>query len=339
MKRGKRREAGSEKKNMKKRITLWLLATLFLANVSLADAQQTGKIFRIGFLDISTAAGMAILVDSFRQELSKLGWIEGKSITIEYRFAEQKPERLPELAADLVRLKVDLIVVTAGLTVLAAKSATTTIPIVMTSTTDPVGEGLVASLARPGGNVTGLSGLANELNTKRLEVLKDAVPRLSRVGVLRTPGSVQWKEIKPAALALKLKLEEIEIQPDAKGLEIAFQNAKQKQVGAIMTPAGGRFRAERKRIVELAVKYRLAVIYPTKDYVEEGGLMSYGVDYVDLYRRAAVYVDKILKGAKPADLPVQQATKFEFVINLKAAKQIGLTIPPDVLARANKVIK
>jgi putative ABC transport system substrate-binding protein len=281
-------------------------------------------------------------LEAFRQELSKLGWIEGKNITIEYRFAEQKNERLPELAADLVRLKVDLIVVTSGPPALAAKGATTTIPIVMTSTTDPVGEGLVASLARPGGNVTGLSGLANELNTKRLEVLKDAVPKLVRVGFLRAPevgASPQWKEIRPAALALKLKLEEIETQPDAKGLESAFQTAKQKQVGAIMIPAGGRFRAERKRIVELAVKYRLPAIYPTKDYVDEGGLMSYGVDFGDQYRRAAVYVDKILKGAKPADLPVQQATKFEFVISLKAAKQIGLTLSPEFLSRANRVIK
>ena len=188
MKRGKRREARGEKKNMKKRITLWLLATLFLANVSLADAQQTGKIFRIGFLDPSTASGSAVLVEAFRQELSKLGWIEGKNITIEYRFAEQKPERLPELAADLVRLKVDLIVVTGTPSALAAKRATTTIPIVMTNAADPVGAGLVASLARPGGNVTGLSSLAPELNTKRLEILKDAVPKLARVGLLRPPG-------------------------------------------------------------------------------------------------------------------------------------------------------
>jgi ABC-type uncharacterized transport system substrate-binding protein len=230
-------------------------------------------------------------------------------------------------------------VVTSRPAALAAKGATTTIPIVMTSTTDPVGEGLVASLARPGGNVTGLSGLANELNTKRLEVLKDAVPKLSRVGILRTSGSFQWKEIRPAALALKLKLEEIETQPDAKGLESFFKTAKQKQVGAIMMPAGGVVGAERKRIVELAGKYRLPAIYPTKDYVNEGGLMSYGVDATDLYRRAAGYVDKILKGAKPANLPVQQATKFEFIINLKAAKQIGLTIPPNVLARADRVIK
>ena len=225
---------------------------------------------------------------------------------------------------------------------LAAKNATTTIPIVMTNAGDPVGAGLVASLARPGGNVTGLSSLASELNTKRLEILKDAVPRLSRVGLLRPLGSgtdLQLKELRAAAQALKLKLEEIETQRDAKGLESAFQTAKQKQVGAIMMTTGNRFFAERKRIVELAVKHRLPAIYPQKEFVEAGGLMSYGADYDDLYRRAAVYVDKILKGAKPADLPVQQATKFEFVINLKAAKQIGLTIPPNVLARANKVIK
>ena len=329
---------------MKKRITLWLLATLFLANVPLADAQQTGKIFRIGFLDNSTAAGIAVFLEAFRQELSKLGWIEGKNITIEYRFAEQKVERLPELAADLVRLKVDVIVTSGGPTPLAAKGATSTIPIVMTSFPDPVGAGLVASLARPGGNVTGFSGLGVELNTKRLEILKDAVPKLARIGLLRPPGDsaltdLQLKELRPAAVALKLKLEEIKTQADAKGLESAFQTAKQKQVGAIMMIATRSFFAERKRIVELAGKYRLPAIYPQKEFVDEGGLMSYGADYTDLYRRAAVYVDKILKGAKPADLPVQQATKFEFVINLKAAKQIGLTIPPDVLARANKVIK
>ena len=227
---------------------------------------------------------------------------------------------------------------------MAAKKATTTIPIVMTNAGDPVGAGLVASLARPGGNVTGLSGLAPELNTKRLEVLKDAVPKLARVGLLRPPGAgigrdLQLKEIRPAALALKLKLEEIETQPDAKGLESAFQTAKQKQVDAIMTNVSRQFFAERKRIAELASKYRLPAIYPEKEFVDEGGLMSYGTDFNDLYRRAAVYVDKILKGAKPADLPVQQATKFEFVINLKAAKQIGLTIPPRVLERANQVIK
>jgi len=319
-----------------------LAIVAFMVCGARADAQQPGKVARIGFLDASTASGSAGLSEVFREELNKLGWIEGKNITIEYRFAEQKLERLPELAAELVRLKVDLIVVTGPPQTLAAKRATTTIPIVMVSAGDSVGQGLVASLARPGGNVTGLSSLGTELITKRLEVLKDAVPRLSRVGVLRTRGSgaeLQLKELRPVAVALKLKLEEIETQIDAEGLESAFETAKQKQANAIMTPTNFRFFAERKRIVELAGKYRLPAIYPQKEFVDEGGLMSYGVDYDDLYRRAAVYVDKILKGAKPADLPVQQATKFEFVINLKAAKQIGLTIPVRVLERANKVIK
>ena len=331
---------------MTKRIALWLLATLFLANGSLAEAQQpTGKIFRIGFLESGTASGSAALVDAFRQELSKLGWIEAKNVTIEYRFAEQRSERVAEFAAELVRLNVDLIVASGGVTPTAVKGATTTIPIVMANSADPVGEGVVASLARPGGNITGNASLSPELNTKRLEVLKDAVPRLDRVGLLRLPGNIigqdaQLKELRPAAQALKLKLEEIETELDAKGLESAFQTAKQKQVKAIMTTTTRPFLVERKRIVELAVKYRLPAIFFQKGFVDEGGgLMSYGADYDDLYRRAAVYVDKILKGAKPADLPVQQATKFEFVINLKAAKQIGLTIPPDVLARANKVVK
>ena len=216
---------------MKKRITLSLLPILFLANVSFAEAQQTGKIFRIGFLDPSNARGMAVMVDAFRQELRKLGWIEGKNITIEYRFAEQKNERLPELAAELVRLKVDLIVVSSAVPALAASRATATIPIVMTSIGDPVGAGLVASLARPGGNVTGFSGLASGLSTKRLEILKDAVPKLARVGLLRPAGGsdLQLKDLRPAALALKLKLEEIETQLDAKGLESTFQIARRKR--------------------------------------------------------------------------------------------------------------
>jgi putative ABC transport system substrate-binding protein len=284
---------------------------------------------------------MAVAVDTLRQELSRLGWIEGKNISIEYRFAEQKSERLPELAADLVRLKVDLIVTTGSPSALAAKKATTAIPIVMATAPDPLGSGLVASLARPGGNVTGLSGLAYELITKRLEILKDAVPRLARVGLLRPAGGsdLQLKDLRPAALALKLKLEEIVTEADAEGLESAFQIVKKKKVDAIMPTSNRQFFAERKRIVELAGKYRFPAIYFQKEFVDEGGLMSYGADYDDLYRRAAGYVDKILKGAKPADLPVQQATKFEFVINLKAAKQIGLTIPPRVLERANRVMK
>src|SRR5262245_45003815 len=331
-------------KAVSKTVVVGLLVTAFLGTALPTHAQQTGKVFRIGFLDNSTASGSNFLVEAFRQEMGKLGWIERKNIIIEYRFAENKgPERLTELAADLVRLKVDIIVVSgSNAATRAAKTATSTIPIVMATSADPVGAGSVASLARPGGNVTGNSGLAPELNTKRLEILKDAVPKLARVGVLRQPGSsveIQLKELRPSAMALKLKLEEIETQPDPKGLESAFQTAKQKQVGAIMTTTGVNYFRERKRIVELAVKYRLPAIYFLSEFVDEGGLMSYGTDYDDLFRRAAVYVDKILKGAKPGDLPVQQATKFEFVINLKAAQQIGLTLSPEFLARANKVIK
>jgi putative ABC transport system substrate-binding protein len=328
----------------RKWVGLFAIALTFFFGEAAAQAQQPGKIFRIGILDPSTASGSAVRWEALRQELSKLGWIEGKNIAIEYRFTEQKPGRLPELAADLVRLNVDLIVTTGEPPARAAKSATTTIPIVMMNTPDPVGLGLVASLARPGGNVTGLAALAPELITKRLEILKDAVPKLARVGLLRRPvvnvgQDLQLKELRLAALALKLKLEEIETQLDAKGLENAFQTAKQKQVNAIMTTALRSFFAERKRIVELAGKYRLPAIYPNKEYVNEGGLMSYGEDSTDQYRQAAGYVDKILKGAKPADLPVQQATKFEFIINLKAAKQIGLIIPHRVLERANRVIR
>jgi len=327
---------------MKSKFHFLVLITILLIT-GLTHAQQPGKIFRIGFLDPTNASGMAASVDAFRQELSKLGWIEGKNIAFEYRFAENKPERIPELAAELVRLKVDLIVTSGVPPALAAKKATSTIPIVA-SVTDPVALGLVASLARPGGNVTGLSTLATELNTKRLEILKDAVPKLDRVGLLKrssgNPGEEQQlEELRVAASALTVKLEEIKTQLDAQGLESAFKTAKQKQVGAIMTTSLRVFFAERKPIVALAGKYRLPAIYGRKEYVDEGGLMSYGPDNDDQYRKAAHYVDKILKGTKPADLPVQQATKFEFIINLKAAKQIGLAIPVRVLERADPVIR
>jgi putative ABC transport system substrate-binding protein len=317
---------------------------MLFALCAAAEAQQTEKIFRIGYLDPSTASGSAVLVQAFRQELSKLGWIEGKNIAIEYRFAEQKLEHAAELVADLLGIKVDLIVVTGTVPALASQRATSSVPIVMANVVDPLGAGLVVSLARPGGNVTGLSGLSSELNTKRLEILKDAVPKLARVALLTLTGAnipieLQLRELRAAALALKLKLQEIEVQLDAKGLESAFQTAKQKQVNAIMTITAPRFIAERKRVVELAGKYRLPAIYFQKEFVDEGGLMSYGVNFDDLYRRAAGYVDKILKGRKPADLPVEQPTQFNFVINLKTAKQIGLTIPPNVLARADKVIR
>ena len=328
---------------MKNKFTFLTLCVVLFALCGFAEAQQPGKTFRIGVLDRSTAANAGHL-DAFRHELSKLGWIERKSITIEYRFAEGKTDRLPELAAELVRLKVDVIVATGSEPTFAAKSVTTSISVVMTSFPDPVGEGLVASLARPGGNVTGLSSLTSELNSKRAEILLDAVPKLARVGVLRqagTPirGDLRLSDLRAAAAVLKLKLEVIETREDAKSLESAFKTAKQKQVNAIIIGGGRLFFAERKQIVELAVKHRMPAIYPQEEFVDDGGLMSYGTDNADLYRRAAMYVDKILKGAKPADLPVQQATKFEFVINLKAAKQIGLTIPPNVLERANKVIR
>jgi putative tryptophan/tyrosine transport system substrate-binding protein len=330
---------------MKRKITVLALSAMLFPLCSPADAQQPNKVYRIGFLDRSTASGTEVLLKVFRQELGKLGWAEGKNIAIEYRFADQKSERLPDLAAELVRLKVDVIVTGGSGPTHYAKQATATIPIIMAQDPDPVGNGLIASLARPGGNVTGLSSLNSELGTKRIEILRDAVAKLVRVGYLQAAesglprGTSTLKEIRAAALALGVKVEEINIQFDAKGLESAFQTAKQKQVGAITVSAAPPFFAERKRMVELAVKYRFPAIYPARQYIDEGGLMFYGADLVDLYRRAAHYVDKILKGTKPADLPVQQATKFEFVINLKAAKQIGLTLSPEFLSRANQVLK
>jgi putative tryptophan/tyrosine transport system substrate-binding protein len=331
-------------KDMKKKIAVLTLCAMLFALCGSAEAQQPTKIPRIGFLDASSASGNVVLLEVFRQEMGKLGWIEGKNIIIEYRFSEGQNDRLPELAADVVHLKVDLIVVTGMPLALAAKRATTTIPIVMINIPDPVGAGLVASLARPGGSITGFASLSPELNTKRLEILKDAVPGLLRVGLMLPPRAslgqdIQLKDLKPAALALKVKLEEIQTHSDAKELESAFQTAKQRRVNAIMTTSTRPFFAARKRIVELTGKYRLPAIYFQREFVGEGGLMSYGVDYDDLYRRTAVYVNKILKGAKPGDLPVEQPTKFEFIINLKAAKQIGLTIPPNLLARADRVIK
>jgi len=329
---------------MKKKIPVFTLCSLLFALCSSVHAQQPGKLFRIGFLDSSTASGNAVFLDSFRQELNKLGWIEGKNLVIQYRFAENKgSERVNALASELVRLPVDLIVASGAGPTVAAKNATTTLPIVMASASDPVAAGLVASFARPGGNITGIASLSPELNTKRLEILKDAVPKLSRVGFLLAgvgiADDLQLKELRPAAQSLKLILEEIETQADAKSLERALQTAKQKRVGAIMMVPTRPFFAARKRIVELADKFRFPAIYSQKEYVDEGGLMSYGTDFADTYRRVAYYVDRILKGTKPGDLPVEQPTKFEFVINLKAAKQIGLTIPSRVLERANKVIK
>ena len=327
-----------------RRLASILFAGALLAVAVALDAQQPRKVFRIGYLDPSSVSGSATLLETFRQELSKLGWIEGKNLVFEYRFAELKPERVAELAAELVRLKVDLIMTSGVPPAVEAKKATSTIPIVMVNIADPVGLGLVASLGRPGGNITGFDALGFELNTKRLEILKDAVPKLDRVGFLRgssyNPGvELQLEKLRVAAPALQVKLEEIKTEVDPQSLETAFKTAKQKHVKAIMTTATRNFFAERKRIVELAAKYRFPAIYYQREFVDEGGLMFYGVNYDDQYRNAAHYVDKILKGAKPADLPVQQATKFEFIINLKTAKQIDLTVPNRVLERSTHVIR
>jgi ABC-type uncharacterized transport system substrate-binding protein len=324
-------------------VGIFAIVLAFTLGGAVATAQQPEKIIRIGTLDASTAAGRAVLWDAFRQELSKVGWIEGRNYAIESRFGENKVDRVLEFAADLVRHKVDVIVTSGGESALAAKHATSAIPIVMAVAPDPVASGLVVSLSHPGGNITGLSSQAPDLNTKSLEVIKDVVPNLTRVGLL-VPGSgivndLQLKPLRAAALALKLKLDEIDTQVDAKGLESAFQTARQKAVQAIMMLANPQIFGERQRIIELARKNRLPAMYFDKGFAVAGGLMSYGLDVSDLFRSAAHYVDKILKGAKPADMPVQQATKIEFVINLKAAKQIGLTIPVRVLERANQVIK
>jgi putative tryptophan/tyrosine transport system substrate-binding protein len=324
---------------------LALCATLFKL-WSLAQAQPA-KIYRIGYLDSSSLSGAAPFLEVFRQRLRELGWVEGKNIAFEYRFGEGKgDERVKELATELVQIKVNVIVTRATDGALAAKEATSSIPIVMVSGGDPVGVGIIKSLAQPGGNITGISTLSHELITKRLEVLKDVVPKLMLLGVLITGEGTsvgakrQIKELEPAAEALKVKLEYLMgIRNEPNGLLNAFETAKQKRVGAITTLGGPGYFVMAKRIVEMSNKYRLPAIYNAKEFVDVGGLMSYGIDYPDQYRRAAYFVDKILKGSKPAHLPAELPTKFEFIINLKAAKQIGLTIPPNVLARADKVIK
>ena len=321
-----------------------LVAVILLAVGVTAEAQQPKQVPRIGYLTGSSPSAESARIEAFGQGLRELGYVEGKNIVIEYRYAEGKLDRMTELAADLVRLNVEVIVTGGPLVTRAAKEATTTIPIVMTQDADPVGSGFVASLARPGGNITGLSTLSPEINGKRLELLKEIVPKLSRVAVLGTstrPGTAQeLKEVELAAGAFGVKLQYLDVL-DPKDIETAFRAASKGRVDAVlMLVSGGVVNAHRTTIVELAVKTRLPVIYGTggRAFVEAGGLMTYGVNINDLDRRAATYVDKILKGAKPADLPVEQPTKFEFIINLKAAKQIGLTIPPKVLARADKVI-
>jgi putative ABC transport system substrate-binding protein len=328
-------------KTMSRRIVSFVVATAILVSVSLAEAQQPKKVPRIGYLSIGSQLGP--IGEAFLQGLRDLGYVEGKSIVIEYRGDPQRREdRLPEFAADLVRLKVDVIVALDPPAARAAKNATKTIPIVMRSTSDPVQAGFVASLARPGGNITGVTSISTELYGKRLELLKEVIPRLSRVGVLRNPdrsdNAINFKEMEIAARSLDLRLQSLEVR-GANDFESAFRAAGKARAEALITIRTPLINAERKRVADLAVKSRLPAIYDDREYIDAGGLMSYGTDLADLHRRAATYVDKILKGTKPADLPVEQPTKFELIINLKAAKQIGLTVPPNVLARADKVIK
>ena len=327
---------------MTKTILIWLLVVFFVANVSVTQAQQPTKIPRIGNLAANSRAATLARTEAFRQGLRELAYVEGKNISIEYRFADGKPDRLPALAAELVRLEVDIIVSGGPSSTRAARDATVTIPIVMAQHPDPVGSGFVASLARPGGNITGLSTLAPELSGKRLEILKETVPKLSRVAVVGTstvPGYAQMlKEMDLAARALKVQLQYLDVL-ELKDIETTFREASKGPAEAVLTLNSPVFNSHRTRFVELAVKNRLPAMYDRAEFVEGGGLMTYGVSFTDLDRRAATYVDKILKGRTPADLPVEQPIRFEFIVNLKAAKQIGLTIPPNVLARADKVIR
>jgi len=326
---------------MNGKIFVWLLAIVLLAPISLARAQQT-KVPRVGLLGGGSAAANASRIEAFRQGLRNLGYVEEKNIVIEKRWADGKIDRLPTLARELVQLNVDIIV-SAGPTVTrAAKEANVRIPIVMGFDDDPVGSGFVASLARPGGNITGLSTLSPDLSGKQLELLKEIVPKLSRVAVLGSlahPGTAQTlKEMELAAGAFGVKLQYLDLL-GPEDLKTAFGAARKSRSDAVLVLTSVVTNSNRKQIVELASKSRLPAIYYTAEWVEAGGLLTYGASFPDLFRRAATYVDKILKGAKPADLPVEQPRKFELVINLNAAKQIGLTIPPNVLARADRVIK
>jgi putative ABC transport system substrate-binding protein len=314
---------------------------MLLALCASADAQQPTKIPRIGYLTADSRSAHAdVRAEAFREGLRELGYVEGKNIVIEWRQAEGKLDRLPALAAELVRLKVDVIVTGGPTATRPVKAATTTIPIVMTQDSDPVGNGFIASLARPGGNITGLSNLAQEISGKRLEILKEVVPKLSRVAVLgmsTNPGNSQsLRETELAAGALGVQVQYLDIR-DSKDIDAALRTASKGRADAVLVL---NFPGNISRgMPELAVKNRLPAIYYGSTIVDRGGLMSYGASITDLDRRAATYVDKLLKGAKPADLPVEQPIKFEFIINLKAAKQIGLTVPPNVLVRADKVIR
>ena len=332
-------------KNMTRKITVLTLCALFFTLCFSAHAQQPKKVPRIGYLSALDPARDSARAEAIRLALRERGYIEGQNIATEYRYAEEKRDRLPELAAELVRLKVDIIIVAGGSAVIrTAKNATKTIPIVMVGAgLDPVEAGLVEGLARPGGNVTGFTDLSGHLGGKRLELLKEAVPKVARVAVLyqanNPRNTFEFKEVLPvSARALGLTIQRREVR-DADDFERVFAAINKERPDGLYVTGGPVMNANQKRTVGFALKSRLPSVYDRREDVEAGGLLYYGADLVDSYRRVAYYVDKILKGAKPADLPVEQPTKFEFVINLKTAKQIGLTIPPEVLARATKLIK
>ena len=325
-----------------RRAFLGTLAGGLLARPLSVKAQETGKVSRIGLLSPFSPADATAWHQAFRQGLRDLGWVEGKNISIESRYAEGQSDRLPGLVAELLRLKVDLIVTTVTPDAVAAKKATRTVPIVMASAGDPVASGIVESLARPGGNITGLSQIAPELAAKRLQLLKELAPKLSRVGVIWSPqdliSSQVWKEIQRPARALGVQLHSLETRSLGE-FDKAFEDAIRARVDALAILPAPVFVTNRKRIVDFAAKQRLPSIYHLREFVDSGGLIAYGPDRSDLFRRAATFVDKILRGAKPADLPVERPTKFELVINLKTAKALGLAIPQSLLLRADEVIQ
>jgi putative ABC transport system substrate-binding protein len=331
---------------MTKKILLLALCSLLLALGFSAHAQQPKKVPLIGVLSgrgAPTPTTPDSNADAFRQGLRDLGYAEGKNILVEYRYTEGRPGSISSFVAELVQLKVDVLVITAPSAIRAAKEVIKTIPIVIVTTQDPVTTGLVDSLARPGGNITGLTRLTRQLSGKRLELIKEMVPTISRVGIIvvvdSTTAGTTLKEYETSARALKVQLQALEVRGPNPDLEGAFRQASKSHVSAVIAATNRVLLPYMKKVADLAIKNRLPSMYEASQYVEAGGLVSYAADEAESFRRAAVYVDKILKGAKPADLPVEQPTKFEFVINLKTAKQISLTIPPNVLARADKVIR
>ena len=323
--------------------TIGLISTLVFGLLALplsTEAQQAAKLYRIGYL--APDSGPSLSSEAFRQGLRDLGWVEGRNIVIEYRWAGERRERLAGLATELVQLKVDIILGSTTPGALAAKNATKTIPIVIPVSNDPVGSGLVESLARPGGNVTGFSYLAHEMTQKRLELLKEVAPRITRVAILFNPthpdSAAELREGEVAARVLGMQLQGLKVRNPSE-LESAFSAVIRESAGGLIVLSDRLFFTVRGRIAEFAAKHRVPTIHYAKEFVEAGGLMSYGPNTTDMYRRAAILVDKILKGAKPADLPVEHPTKFDLVINLKTAKALGITIPPSILFRADKVIK